>query len=137
MLNLDISVLFILVLIWILMNILNRLYFKPIGEIVARRDKKIKDDSRELEILANDIEERTGQIEDVLAKAKKDSLKIKEELIKKGEELKEQLVLKAKDDSQKISAKKMSELEKDIILAEKKLEKEIAVFSDNLKEIFL
>lgn len=137
MLNLDSSLLFVALLVWLLMVVLNKIYFKPVGLVLEQRESKIESESNRIETMTYEIDEKTQQIEKKLKDAKQDSARIKEELIKKGEEAREQLLTRTRGESQKLRALKMKELDAQIIAAEEKLSQEVGVFSDRLKEIFI
>ena len=73
MLDLDSSVLMVFALIWILMVILNRLFFRPVGKVIQERESKIEQDNQEIERLTEDLETKTQRIESMLKAAQKDS----------------------------------------------------------------
>lgn len=138
MLNIDIyNVVFVAALVWFLMVVLNKIYYKPVGQVIEERDSKIKKESSQIESKTNEIEEKTHHIEKILIDAKKESSRIKEELIKKGEEVRGQIITDARENSKKTFETKMKQLDEEIAAAGKKLEQEIQVFSDRIKEIFI
>lgn len=137
MLSLDTSLFFIIALVWILMIVLNKVYYKPVREVIDQREGKISTETDQIEKMSREIEEKTGKIEDILKETKRDSVTIREGLIKEGERTREKIVTQARDDSKETFAKKMQELEEELAAAEKKLEKEIEVYSKKIKEIFI
>lgn len=137
MLNLDSSLFIIVVLVWLLLMVLDKLYFKPVGAVIDKRETKIESETAQIESMSNEIEEKTRNIETVLKDAKKESAKIKEELIKKGEEVREKIAADARKRSKEHFLSKMKDLDIEIAEAEKKLVQEIGIFSDKMKEIFI
>jgi F-type H+-transporting ATPase subunit b len=137
MLDLDISVLVVSALVGILLLVLNRLFFKPIGSVIEERETKIEKESGQIEAMTKEIEEKTLHIENVLKDTQKESRKIKEELIKKGEEVREKVVAEAREKSRQHFDTKMKQLDQQLLDAEKQLEQEIRVFSGKMKEIFI
>lgn len=137
MLNLDSSLFVVIVLVWLLLMVLDKLYFKPVGAVIDERETKIKHESAQIESMTGEIEEKTRNIETVLKDAKKESTKIREELIKKGEEVREKIAADARKRSKEHFASKMKDLDIEITEAEKKLVQEIGLFSDKMKEIFI
>lgn len=137
MLNLDSSLFVVVVLVWILLMVLDKLYFKPVGKVIDERETKIERESAQIESMTNEIEEKTRHIETVLKDAKKESGKIKEELIKKGEDVREKILADARKRSRERFDAKMKDLDVEIADAEKKLEQEIGLFSEKMKEIFI
>lgn len=137
MLELDISLFGVFALVGILMVVLNRIYFKPIDQVMEERENKIETESTGIDTNMREIQEKTQHIEMVLKNAQKDSRKIKEELIKKGEEVREQVIINARKNSKEMIAARMKQLDEEIMIAEEKLEQEISVFSNKIKEIFI
>ena len=137
MLDLDLSVVFISLLVWVLVAVLSRLYFRPVGEIIRKREEKVARDSQELESLTRNIEEKTQKIEKTLSDAKRESVHLKEELIRKGEAVKGRMLEDAREESKKLLGVKMEELERQIRDAEEKLLAEVGGFSEKIKEILL
>lgn len=137
MLNLDSSLLLVALLVWLLMVVLNKIYFKPVRLVLEQRESKIESETSRIEAMTREIEEKTQQIEKKLKEAKQESARIKEELVKKGEEAREQLLIKTRGESQKFRETRMNELDVQVAAAEEKLTREVGVFSEKLKEIFI
>lgn len=137
MLDLDISVIFISLLILLLMVLLNKIYYRPVGNIIKKREDKIEQDSTRLESMTSEIEEKTLSIEKVLLDTKKETILLKEELIQKGEAVRDQIVEEARKQSKALFEKKMNELDGEISQAEKKMIDEIRLFNQQLKKTLL
>jgi F-type H+-transporting ATPase subunit b len=137
MLNLDNSLFFVALLVWLLMIVLNRIFFKPVGQVIEKREAKIESESTRIESMSREIEEKTQQIEKKLREAQKKFAAIKEDLIKKGEEAREQLLIKTRIESQKLLETRMNQLDAQVADAEEKLTREVGVFSAKLKDIFI
>ena len=104
MLELNIyNVVFVAVLVWLLMVVLDKIYYKPVGRIVNERNSKIEKESSQIESMTNEIGEKTQHIEKIIIDAKKESSRIKEALIKKGEEVRGQIITDARENSKKTS----------------------------------
>jgi F-type H+-transporting ATPase subunit b len=137
MLDINASLFGIALLVGILLFVLNRLFYKPIGRVIEERESKIKNDSTLLETKKKDIEETTRDIEKQLKDAQKKARETIEESIKKGENSREQKLLEAREKAKFILDARMKQLDDELSQAEKKLELEISAFSDKIKEIFL
>ncbi|MCJ7525638.1 MAG: ATP synthase F0 subunit B [Candidatus Aminicenantes bacterium] len=137
MLDLNSSFIWIFFLIWLLYLILNRIFFKPINEIITARETKISADSNRQESMVAEIETRTGAIEAQLSQARKEAQQIKEGLLKNGEEIRSRTVTSAKEQAGRVLDEKMSQLESEIVAAENTLEMQISVFSDKIKQAYL
>ena len=137
MLNLDASVLVVIILISLLVKILNKIYFKPVGKIIDERENKISQDSRKLESMTVEIEEKTQDIEKVLNESRKESMRLQEELIQKGEAVRDQVVIETRKKSKSLFGEKMKQLDAEISRAEKYLSNEIELFSKKVRDTFL
>jgi F-type H+-transporting ATPase subunit b len=137
MLELNFTIIIVSALVGLLLRVLNHLYYKPIGQVIEERESKIAAETNQIESNMRNIEEKAQHIEAVLKETQKESGKIREELIIKGEEVRKQLIKEARENSKKMFENKMTQLDEQILMAEKKLEQEIGTFSDKIKEIFL
>lgn len=136
MLDLDITVIYTIVILWILLIILNKIFYKPVGNIIADREKKEKTELSEIERMRSDIDERSARVEITLKKARKESNSISEGIIREGEKARDELVLSTREKSSAEFRIKMDELDKEIADAEVKLKGEIKSFSKKIEEIF-
>ncbi|MFC2155068.1 ATP synthase F0 subunit B [Acidobacteriota bacterium] len=137
MLDLDSSLFIVIALVWIIMIILERIYFRPVKDVIGKREGKIAVESGQIEEMTREIEEKTGRIENILREAKWDAASLKEELIREGEIIKEQVRSDTREESKRLFAKKMKELDREIIAAREKLEKDIDLFSQKIREKFI
>jgi len=136
MLDLDITVIYTIIILWTLLVILNKIFYKPVGRIINTREKKAETEISEIENMKNDIEKRSAGIESVIKKARKDSIAVSEDIIRKGETAREEMLLSAREKSSEDLKKRMGELDKEIVDAESKLKGEIKNFSRKIEEIF-
>lgn len=137
MLNLDVSILVVIAILWLLMNILKKIYFIPVGKIITERENKIAGDSRKLESMTVEIEEQTRTIEKVLSDSRRESIHLQEELIQKGEVVRDRLIADAREKSKSLFDQRMSQLDSEIGRAEQLLSEEIESFSRKVRETFL
>lgn len=137
MLDLDVSLFFISLLIWVLMIILDKIYYKPVGKILGQRENKIEKDSALIESMIAHVENKTKNIDDVLKKARTDSMKLRENLIRKNEEKIERLISEENENLKRRFEESMKKLDEEIASAEEKLGKEVEEFSNEIKEKFL
>lgn len=137
MLDLNSSFIWIFFLIWLLYLILNRIFFKPINEIITARETKISADSNRQESMVAEIETRTRAIEAQLSQARREAQQIKEGLLKNGEDIRSRTVTSAKEQAVRVLDEKMSQLESEIVAAENTLAMQISAFSDKIKQAYL
>jgi len=137
MLDLNSSFLWIFFLVWLLYLVLNRIFFKPVGEIIDARETKITADSQRQAGMMAEIEARTQAVESQLSQARKDARQIKEEWLENGEKIRVKAVAQAKDQSARVLAEKIVELESEIVAAEHVLDKQITAFSEKIRQAYL
>lgn len=130
-------VIFIALLVWGLMMILDRVFVRPVGAVINARESKIENENAQIETMSSQIGEKVQYIETVLRDARKESSKIKEELIKKGEEIREIIIRDSREQSRILLREKLAELDREISRAEHDLEQEIGAYSQKLREIML
>jgi F0F1-type ATP synthase membrane subunit b/b' len=68
-LELNFTIIIVPVLVEFLMVVLNQLYYKPIGQVIAEREFRIAAETNQIETNMRDIEEKTRHIETVLKEA--------------------------------------------------------------------
>jgi len=86
--------------------------------------------------MKNEIELRSTEIESILKKARKDSIKVSEGLITKGEIARDELLTFTREETREDFKTRMIELDKEISDAEIKLTEDIENFSKKIEEIF-
>ena len=55
MLDLDITVIYTIIILWLLLVILNKIFYKPVGRIINERENKAETEISEIENMKNDI----------------------------------------------------------------------------------
>lgn len=136
MLDLDLSFLVILGLVWALMLILERIFFRPVSQIINQREAMIEADSTRLEALKNDIQEGARRVETSLSQARQQSLKLREELVAQGESVREEWIASARKQASETMDREMARLEREIQSAETRLYAQADEFSARISEIF-
>lgn len=137
MLELNASLFGIALLVIILLITLNKIYYNPIARILDEREEKINGISSSIEAKSEEIESIMVDIEKSLKDAHRESREIKEELIKKGENVREKMRANAQIQGKELLESKMKQLDDELSVAEQKLEREIGEFSNQIKRIFL
>lgn len=136
MLDLDISVIYIIIILGILLWALNKIFYRPVGNIINTREAKILKESEEIDYLTKKFEERSSEIEITLKNARRKSAKIREKLIKEGEKLRSEMLVKTREKANVIFTEQMGSLEKEIVTAEENLKTEIGTFTKKIERIF-
>ena len=136
MLDLDITVFYTIIILGVLLFVLNKFFYKPIGSIINEREKKSESENSEIERIKADIEERSDRIEYVMKKARKDSIGISEKIINEGESARDGLLSATRRETTEHFDDRMVSLDQEINEAEGKLRGEIKNFSKKIEEIF-
>lgn len=137
MLNIDASVLIVIIIVWILLGFLKKIFFTPVGNIIAEREKKNLHDHNRFKQLETEVDKKTQSLENELYKSQLECTKIREEMIEEGNKNKEELIVKTTNEAKALIKKKIDKFKTEIGEAEKKLLHEIKSFSEIIKEKFL
>ncbi|MCX6556832.1 MAG: hypothetical protein NTW95_05285 [Candidatus Aminicenantes bacterium] len=137
MLELNSSLLWIFFMVWGLYLVLTRIFFKPVGTIIAEREGRVAADSQRLQGMLDQVESHTQSLEKQIAQARKEAAQIREEWLAKGEGVRAYSLAEAKEKASLTLSKKMDELTAEVVSVEKALEKQIVVFSEKIKQAYL
>jgi len=137
MLELNSSFIWIFFLVWLLYFLLDRIFFKPVGNIIAQREAKIAADSGRQEGMLVEIEERTLAVETRLRQAHLEAQRTRDEWLKNGEEFRLRTVAAAREQAARVMGEKLAQLESEIGAAESTLLQQVSMFSDKIKQAYL
>jgi F-type H+-transporting ATPase subunit b len=137
MLDLNSSLFWIFFMVWGLYLVLTRIFFRPVGKIIAEREARIAADAGRLQNMMNQVEIHTQTLETQMAQARKDASLIREEWSLKGEDVRTRSLAEAKEQAARVLNEKMAELENEVRSSEATLEKEVAGFSEKIKQAYL
>lgn len=137
MLELNASLFFISLMVWLLLIVLDRIFFKPVGQVLQERDSKNQAESAQITRMRTEIEAQMGEIEGTLQNARREAQRLKDELIDKGDHIRETLVVEARRQSKERLVETGQQLERELASAEQKLKEEVALFSSKIKELFV
>jgi F-type H+-transporting ATPase subunit b len=138
MLDIDFSIIFwIFFMVWGLYLVLTRIFFKPVGAIIAEREGRVAADNQRLQGMLDQVENRTQSLENQIAQARQEAAQIREEWLAKGEGIRTRSLAEAKEKAALTLGEKMDELAADVAVVEKALEKQIVVFSEKIKQAYL
>ncbi|MGB9894159.1 MAG: ATP synthase F0 subunit B [Candidatus Saccharicenans sp.] len=92
MLQIDLTFVVVFILIWVLVIILTRVFFKPLLEIRSKRKKILEDNERAYKQALKDYEDHLNRIETSLKEARQESELIKEKIVTEALNEKSRLV---------------------------------------------
>jgi len=137
MLELNSSFIWIFFLVWLLYILLDRIFFRPVGAIIAQREAKIAADSGRQENMLAEIEEQTRAVEARLSRARLEAQRSREEWLKNGEEIRVRTVAVAREQAARVMDEKIAQLESEIVAAESSLLQQVSTFSDKIRQAYL
>ncbi|MBU1337675.1 MAG: ATP synthase F0 subunit B [Acidobacteria bacterium] len=132
MLSIDASVIVVILIVWVLVFVLSKLFFNPLRKVMNARKSRIEGDLQASDKAVNEYERRVKEIEDSLKSARaaasetrdvfeKEALKEKEQLIK---EMSEQSRAQIKEAQARID-KQVSDIKKELEAESEELAKRI------------
>ncbi len=134
MLDLDVSLLVVFVLVALLVMALDRLFFRPVGRVIADRESLIRTVDEEYKARLREVEEKTAALENRLKEARSEGLRLQQDLIQQSETLREKMVATAHEQASAQYAEAVSQLDREIEQATRELEGRIQEFADQLKK---
>ncbi len=121
MLSVDTGLIAIFVIVWILVIVLNKVYFRPIGRIVRKRDSEIQQDQNATQEALEKYEKDLTRIEGELASAKIDARETREKFERKAQKEKEKMIAEVSrecrsqvEEAKKELSKKVEQLKKEL-----------------------
>lgn len=130
MLSIDISLVVVFIIVWILVVVLTKLFFKPVRKVMNQRDDDINQNLKAGEIASGEYERTIRKIEEDIRQAKADAHSLREEFEKEASLEKERILSEVAKDCRAQVKEAKDELEKQLI----KLKTELESDSDSIAE---
>ena len=92
MLSVDIGLIAVFVIVWILVVVLNKVYFRPVRRTMGKRDSKIQQDQSATQEALEKYEKDLTRIEGELKSAKVDAREIRERFEYEARKKKEEMI---------------------------------------------
>jgi F-type H+-transporting ATPase subunit b len=115
MLSVDISLVAVFIIIWILVVVLTKLFFKPVRKVMNQRDEDINQNLKAGEIASGEYERTIRKIEEDIKQAKADAYSLREEFEKEASLEKERILSEVAKDCRAQVKEAKDELEKQLI----------------------
>lgn len=132
MLAVDATLLIVFFIVWILLLVLNKVFFNPLRNVLTEREKTIKANLKAIEVAQSQYEENIGTIEDKLKAARLEAKETREQLTADAVREKERILLEIGQecrervvDAKERLEKKVEELKKDLLSESKVLSEKI------------
>jgi F-type H+-transporting ATPase subunit b len=137
MLSIDPSLLVVFLIVWILLFVLKKIFFKPLTKVMEKRNTEIGDNQRNTEAANNDYEQIVQKIEEDLKSAREAARKSKIKLQSEALKEKEQILAEISKESRGQVQDAKEKLEKKIEVLKKDLESQSDVFAKKIEKRLL
>ena len=137
MLNLDISLFVVFAIVWILLFILNKLYFTPVTNLVNSRDNEVEGNLKVSQDALADHEKNIVEIEQRLKKARAAARATKGEFISEAQKEKDKIVAAMAKESRLRVDKANEELAEQLERIKQELEAESEILSEKIEQRLL
>jgi len=92
MLSVDISSIVVFIIVWVLVIVLTRIFFKPLTRVIGERERRIEEDRQAGESASREHEELIQKIEDDVKQTRSAALATRQSLEKEAREKKDLLL---------------------------------------------
>lgn len=137
MLSIDLSLLVVFLIVWILLFVLKRIFFKPLTKVMEKRNAEIGDNQRSTETANIDYEQIVQKIEEDLRSAReasrKSKIKLQSEALKEKEKSLADISKECRGQVQGAKEK----MEKKVEALKKDLESQSEVFAEKIEKRLL
>lgn len=137
MLAVNATLLIIFVIVWILLFLLNKVFYKPLREVMTNRDDTIARDLKAGEDAQNRHGTKIQQIEEKLKAAHQDARETREKLIADALREKEQMLLEVGKECRANVDRAKEQLEEKVAELKKDLASQSKVLSDRIEQRLL
>ncbi len=132
MVNLDISAFLVTLTLSILLLILQKLYFKPINNILQKRERILRENNETFTRFLNEYNEKEKILNETLKKASIEVEKHKEKVRKEAIAEKEAVIEKAKSKAEELKRSAFKKLEEEIQEGKRTIEIDMDSLSEKL-----
>lgn len=132
MVNLDISALLVTLTLSILLLMLQKLYFKPINNILQKREKVLRENKESFALFLNEYNEKARILNEILKNASIEVEKHKEKVRKEAIAEKEAIIEKAKKKAEELKENAFKKFEEEVKSGKLIIEREIDSLSEKL-----
>jgi F-type H+-transporting ATPase subunit b len=137
MLDIDGSLFVVFAIVWILLTILKKLYFKPVKTIVDKRDNEVEDNLKVSQDALDNHEKNIIEIEQKLKAARAAARETKLNFISEAQREKEKIVAEMAMESRLRVNKAKEELEDQLESLKQELEAESKILSVKIEQRLL
>ncbi|MGQ9617557.1 MAG: F0F1 ATP synthase subunit B family protein [Candidatus Aminicenantia bacterium] len=137
MVSLDLTALFVTLILSVLLFLLQRFFFSPFSKISQERQKILRENDDEFTNYLSQFHEKEKILNDLLKEAREKAEEHKENIKKEAMTEKEKVIAMAKSDAEKMKREAMKKLDDELEHGRRKIEEEVNSLSDDLIENIL
>ena len=128
MVSIDYTLILVIINFVLLLVIMKKLLYKPLMDFLSQREKQIKDDLASAKNNKVESEKLIEKQKETLQKARKESRKLRDEVVKNAKISGEQIIRDAHEQNKIIIAEAQEVIQSEVKKAKKEIEKEIGEF---------
>lgn len=137
MLSVDISLVVVFLMVWILVVVLTRLFFKPLRKVMETRDRTIEEDRAAGESASVEQETLLRKIEDDIKQTRTAALAARQSLERQAAEQKERLLSDVSRECREEVSRARAQLEKQVESLKAELETESERMAERIENKLL
>ena len=137
MLSIDFGLIVIFIIVWIMLIVLNRIFYNPVQKVIRDREEKIEKDRHKGENAQARVERILQQIEEEIKSARTSSLATKESFEQEALKEKERILSEISQECRSQVQDAKEELNQQVKTLRKKLEKNSEVFAEQIEKKLL
>jgi F-type H+-transporting ATPase subunit b len=137
MLSVDISLVVVFLMVWILVVVLTRLFFKPLRKVMENRDRTIDEDRAAGESASSEQETLLRKIEDDIKQTRTAALAARQTLERRAAEQKERLLGEVSRECREEVSRARAQLEKQVETLKTELESESERMAERIENKLL
>jgi F-type H+-transporting ATPase subunit b len=137
MLSVDLGLIVIFVIVWVLLFVLNRIYYDPVNKLIRKREDRIVQDKGKGEKAQEEVEAIINKIDKEIKSARSSSLATKESFEQEALKEKEKMLSEISQECRSQIQEAKNELDRQVKTLQEKLEKNSDAFADQIEKKLL
>ncbi len=137
MIEIDASLFIVFAIVWILVFVLSKIFFKPLQRVMNERKSRIKGDRETFEKSMAAYEQKVNEIEEKLKEAKNQALRLKEKYEREALKKREQILTEISTETRNQIEEAKKQLEKQVKSLKEELESETKRLAESIEQRLL
>jgi F-type H+-transporting ATPase subunit b len=137
MLSVDLGIIVIFIIVWVLLIVLNRIFYNPVRNLIRQREGSVEENRKKGEKAQGQYEQIIQKIDEEIKSARNSSLATKESFEREALKEKEKMLSEISRECRAQIQSAKDELDHQVKTLEAKLEKESDAFADRIEKKLL